>query len=121
MSIKMSGHPPFGAQIILNGHEFVARPATAAGIAFGKAGNCFTAVAEAGGPGPDRRMSLSPQRGCRAAGPGLPTLIVHHVPVLRAGSRRATAQRIRLRVGRLSARVQPQPDLRRRREDATGL
>ncbi len=46
MTIKMSGHPPFGAQIILNGHEFVARQAAAAGIAFGKVGNCFTAVAD---------------------------------------------------------------------------
>ena len=45
----MSGHPPFGAQIILNGHEFVARQAAAAGIAFGKAGNCFTAVADPAG------------------------------------------------------------------------
>ena len=46
VTIKMSGHPPFGAQIILNGHEFVARQAAAAGIAFGKVGNCFTAVAD---------------------------------------------------------------------------
>ena len=42
VTIKMSGHPPFGAQIILNGHEYVARQAAAAGIAFGKDGNCFT-------------------------------------------------------------------------------
>jgi len=49
VTIKMSGHPPFGAQIILNGHEFVARQAAAAGIAFGKAGNCFTAVADPAG------------------------------------------------------------------------
>jgi hypothetical protein len=49
VTIKMSGHPPFGAQIILNGHEFVARQATAAGIAFGKVGNCFTAVADPAG------------------------------------------------------------------------
>src|SRR6476619_5534469 len=49
VTIKMSGHPPFGAQIILNGHEFVARQAGAAGIAFGKAGNCFTAVADPAG------------------------------------------------------------------------
>ena len=49
VTIKMSGHPPFGAQIILNGHEYVARQATAAGIAFGKAGNCFTAVADPAG------------------------------------------------------------------------
>src|SRR6476660_4662609 len=45
----MSGHPPFGAQIILNGHEFVARQAGAAGIAFTKAGNCFTALADPAG------------------------------------------------------------------------
>jgi hypothetical protein len=45
----MSGHPPFGAQIILNGHEFVARQAEAAGIAFTKVGNCFTAVADPAG------------------------------------------------------------------------
>ena len=49
VTIKMSGHPPFGAQIILNGHEYVARQAAAAGIAFGKAGNCFTAVADPAG------------------------------------------------------------------------
>ena len=49
VTIKMSGHPPFGAQIILNGHEYVARQAQAAGIAFSKAGNCFTAVADPAG------------------------------------------------------------------------
>jgi hypothetical protein len=31
VTIKMSGHPPFGAQIMLNGHEFVARQAASAG------------------------------------------------------------------------------------------
>src|SRR6266545_3708855 len=46
VTIKMSGHPPFGAQIILNGHEYVACQARRAGIAFGKDGNCFTAVAD---------------------------------------------------------------------------
>ena len=49
VTIKMSGHPPFGAQIILNGHEYVARQAQAAGIAFSKAGDCFTAVADPAG------------------------------------------------------------------------
>lgn len=49
VTIKMSGHPPFGAQIILNGHEYVARQAQAAGIAFTKVGNCFTAVADPAG------------------------------------------------------------------------
>src|SRR4029078_11169417 len=45
----MSGHPPFGAQIILNGHEFVARQAGAAGVAFTKAGTCFPAFAAPAG------------------------------------------------------------------------
>jgi len=49
VTIKMSGHPPFGAQVILNGHEYVACQATRAGIAFGKDGNCFTAVADPAG------------------------------------------------------------------------
>jgi hypothetical protein len=46
LTIKMSGHPPFGAQVILNGHEWVACQAQGAGIGFTKEGNCFTAVAE---------------------------------------------------------------------------
>ena len=44
VTIKMSGHPPFGAQVILNGHEYVATQAQAAGLGFTKEGNCFTAV-----------------------------------------------------------------------------
>jgi len=117
VTIKMSGHPPFGAQIILNGHEYVARQAAAAGIAFTKVGNCFTMIVDPAGLA--RIADALSQRGCRAAGPGLPTLDLHRLPVLRAGSRRATPQRIRLRVGRLSARVQPQPDLRRRAYERT--
>ncbi len=46
VTIKMSGHPPFGAQVILNGHEYVACAAKAAGIGFTKEGNCFTEVAD---------------------------------------------------------------------------
>jgi hypothetical protein len=46
LTVKMSGHPPFGAQVIANGHEWVALKAQAAGIAFTKEGNCFTAVAD---------------------------------------------------------------------------
>jgi hypothetical protein len=46
LTIKMSGHPPFGAQVILNGHEWVACQAQGAGIGFTKEGNCFTAVAD---------------------------------------------------------------------------
>jgi hypothetical protein len=46
LTVKMSGHPPFGAQVILNGHEWVACQAQTAGIGFTKEGNCFTAVAD---------------------------------------------------------------------------
>jgi hypothetical protein len=40
VTIKMSGHPPFPAQVILNGHEHVAARARGAGIGFAKEGNC---------------------------------------------------------------------------------
>jgi hypothetical protein len=46
LTIKMSGHPPFGAQVILNGHEYVATQARTAGIGFAKEGNCFTRIAD---------------------------------------------------------------------------
>jgi hypothetical protein len=46
LTIKMSGHPPFGAQVIANGHEWVACQAQTAGIGYTKQGNCFTAVAD---------------------------------------------------------------------------
>jgi hypothetical protein len=44
ITIRMCGHPPFHAQIILNGHEYVACQARAvktAPIEFAKEGNCF--------------------------------------------------------------------------------
>ncbi len=46
LAIKMSGHPPFGAQVILNGHEYVAIAAHGEGIGFTKEGNCFTEIAD---------------------------------------------------------------------------
>ena len=47
LTIKMSGHPPFGAHIILNGHQYVACQAQVTGIGFTKeAGTCFTAVSD---------------------------------------------------------------------------
>jgi hypothetical protein len=42
----MSGHPPFGAMVMLNGHEYVACAARAAGVDFVKEGNCFTALTQ---------------------------------------------------------------------------
>lgn len=49
ITIKISGHPPFPAQVILNGHEYVACQARKAGIGFTKEGNCFTNIADAAG------------------------------------------------------------------------
>jgi hypothetical protein len=42
ITIKISGHPPFGAQIILNGHEWVERREEIKKISVTKEGNCFT-------------------------------------------------------------------------------
>lgn len=42
ITIKIGGHPPFGAQIILNGHEYVACRAKKSQLEFSKEGNCFT-------------------------------------------------------------------------------
>ena len=49
LTIKMSGHPPFGAQVILNGHEYVACRAQKAGVGFTKQDNCFTTITSAAG------------------------------------------------------------------------
>lgn len=47
--IKLCGHAPFTAQIILNGHEYTACQARRAHIGFTKEGNCFTEVSDAAG------------------------------------------------------------------------
>jgi len=49
LTIKISGHPPFPAQILLNGHEWVACHARQAGIQFSKDGNCFTHISDLAG------------------------------------------------------------------------
>lgn len=41
ITIRMSGHPPFGAQIILNGHEWVECQARQKSICCATEGNCF--------------------------------------------------------------------------------
>jgi hypothetical protein len=47
VTVKISGHPPFPAQVILNGHEYVACRARRDGISFTQEGNCFTSVSNA--------------------------------------------------------------------------
>ncbi len=49
ITFKISGHPPFPVQVILNGHEYVACQARKAGISFTKEGNCFTHISDAAG------------------------------------------------------------------------
>src|SRR6516164_1140242 len=49
ITIKLSGHPPFPAKAILNGHEHVACQANKAAIRFTKEGNCFIQISHAAG------------------------------------------------------------------------
>jgi len=49
VTIKMSSHPPFPAQVILNGHEYLACAAQKADIGFVKEDNCFTRVDDPAG------------------------------------------------------------------------
>jgi hypothetical protein len=64
--IKMFGRPPFGAQVILNGHEYVAVVARGEWIGFVKEGNCWHENWVPGG-----RAAANPGRGggkgCRMA------------------------------------------------------
>jgi len=45
--VRFCPHPPFNAQIILNGHEHVARAAADRKISYRKEGNCFTEISSA--------------------------------------------------------------------------
>ena len=49
LTIKLCPHPPFNAQVILNGHEYVARQAQKSRVSFTKEGNCFTEISDATG------------------------------------------------------------------------
>jgi hypothetical protein len=49
LSIRMSGHPPFGAQILLNGHEWLERQALKQAISCSKEGNCFVGGSDLAG------------------------------------------------------------------------
>ena len=49
VAIRMCGHPPFSAMLMLNGHEYVAQRATQEGVRFSKEDNCFTQLADAPG------------------------------------------------------------------------
>jgi hypothetical protein len=46
VTIRISGYPPFGAQVIANGHEWVERQAREQSVPVNKEGNCFTSGAD---------------------------------------------------------------------------
>jgi len=54
LSIKICGHPPFPAQIALNGHEYIERKALKDGLCFTKEKNCFTFIDRSSGPSFER-------------------------------------------------------------------
>lgn len=62
MMIKMSGHPPRPAQIILNGHGDVTHAAHGARIDFVKEGHCWTEIADLPRLGGDRRCFVGSLR-----------------------------------------------------------
>jgi hypothetical protein len=70
ITIKISGHPPFPAQVILNGHEYMDRQARKNGILFRRDGNCFTHISDLAARGAtgifrrqsERRMPLGESR-----------------------------------------------------------
>ena len=41
VTLRMCGYPPFGTQVILNGHEWVERQAVRQKVTVAKSGNCF--------------------------------------------------------------------------------
>ncbi len=49
VTIKMCVHPPFNAQILLNGHEYVARRARKKAMALTQEDNCFTQASNLAG------------------------------------------------------------------------
>jgi hypothetical protein len=92
VTIKISGHPPFGAQVILNGHEYVACAGEKAALGFAKEGNCFIHSGQrARAPGSDRRH-LVRSRDDRAPEPGHRPVDLHRVLVLRAQHRPTAAK-----------------------------
>ena len=87
VTIKMSGHPPFPAQVILNGPRVRRGRGPGGGDRVRQGGQLFYWHRGSAGPGPGRRYLVA---GCgyRAPGPGLRPVDLPGVPVLRPGPRR---------------------------------
>ena len=118
VTIKISGHPPFGAQVILNGHEYVACAGQKAGLGFAKEGNCFTRVSE-----PERLAQIADTLSQPGTIGRLSQVIDRwiYTACLCFGLDIDEQQqsRFRLRLLDLPGRVQPQPAVRLRRGDGS--
>ena len=66
VTIRMCCHPPFGAMVILNGHEWVRRRAAERGLKFATDGNCFIEGSDFGGIGALGRQLAACPTGIRA-------------------------------------------------------
>ena len=120
LTIKMSGHPPFGAQVILNGHEYVACQAQKTGMEFTKQDNCFTSCCQPRGSGESRRYLVS-ERDCRATAPVMRPLDLYHLSVFCPRPGGARAEHVSVPVFRLSDGVQPEPAISLRPSDAADI
>ncbi len=83
ITIKISGHPPFPAQIILNGHEYVERQAVKAGADVHKREELFRRLVRRQYIHGDSR-DLNLGRGFRAVHRGVRPLDLQNLPTLRA-------------------------------------
>ena len=96
LTIKISGHPPFPAQVMLNGHEYVACQARKAGIGFTKE-EIVLLHHRRRRPGEDRRY-LVRQRTVGRLRQTLRALDLLPPALLRTGSGGAEAKRVSLPV-----------------------
>ena len=87
VTIKMSGHPPFAAQVMLNGHEYRRLSGAGRRDRFQQGRQLFHRGRRPERPGSGRRYLVA-ARDCRAPEPGLQPVDLHRVPVLRSGHRR---------------------------------
>ncbi|MGH9629082.1 MAG: hypothetical protein ACRD7E_12230 [Bryobacteraceae bacterium] len=116
ITIKISGHPPFPAQVILNGHEYVACQARKAGIRFTKEGNCFTHISDAAGLA-KIADTLSEQRTIGR----LSRVCERWIYTTCLCFALDLEEQVSLPVLELSGRVQPEPGFRNRRPHGSGL
>jgi hypothetical protein len=108
LTIKMSGQPPFGAQVRLNGHEYVACQAQKAGVGFIQQDNCFTNTSNLADLA-KVADTLSAPRTAERFTPTLRALDIYHLPLLCSGSGGAEEERLFIPIFGLPDGVQPPP------------